>query len=483
MQHRNLLKKKTPSDTPEPTQHNDEHRQEVPYKRKAHPWRRVIIVLILAVFAFAGVLGYKAYTVGSRIFAQQDGGTFFDQIKGLISAPDKPLKGEDDGRINILLLGFGGSGHQGAYLTDTMMVVSLKPATNEVAIVSIPRDMFVNIPNYGYRKINNAFAFGTANDGYAAGASLAEATVQGTLGIPIHYYAWLDFTGFEKIIDDVGGVDVHVDNSFVDYSYPTLDYGYQTVRFTEGDQTMDGKTALKYVRSRHGTNGEGSDFARSKRQQKVILAIKNKLTGFGTLANPSKVNAVLNDLSTHMHTDMQLWEIMKVAKLYDGVTQDQIVTKVLDNGADGLLVADHTQDGAYILRPKSGWEDFSAIQYAVQNIFETSAIARENATIAVYNGTGTEGLARTTANNLKSLDYDVETIGNASAQLTTIIYDLTGGNKPKSVEALQEKIGGTVKTILPPSIQTLLDPENPVDILIILGSDFTEQNTQGGPVT
>jgi len=82
----------------------------------------------------------------------------------------------------------------------------------------------------------------------------------------------------------------------VDYTYPTLDYGYQTVRFTEGDQTMDGDTALKYVRSRHGTNGEGSDFARSKRQQKVILAVKEKLSGFGTLANPSKVNAVLNDL-------------------------------------------------------------------------------------------------------------------------------------------------------------------------------------------
>lgn len=482
MNPRDLLQKKKPSDTPEPIQHTEEeHHQEKP--RKAHPWRRMIIVLILAVFAFAGILGYKAYSVGSRIIAQDEGTSFFDQIRSLVSAPDKPLKGEDDGRINILLMGFGGSGHQGAYLTDTMIVASLKPDTKEIAMISVPRDLFTEIPGYGYRKINNAFAFGRAEGVDGGGESLAQATVQSTLGIPIHYYAWVDFTGFEQIIDDIGGVTVHVDQSFVDYSYPTLDYGYQTVRFTEGDQTMDGETALKYVRSRHGTNGEGSDFARAKRQQKVILAVKEKLSGFGTLANPSKVNAVLNDLSTHMKTNMQLWELMKVAKLYDGVSQDQIANKVLDNGSDGLLVADHTQDGAYILRPKAGWDDFSVIQYTTQNIFEITAIARENAKIAVYNGTGQEGLARSTANDLESLDYTVEQVGNATTQVTTTIYDLSLGTKPKSIAALQEKIGGVVKTTLPTTLQSLYDPEDPVDVIIILGSDFEEQNTQGGPVT
>jgi len=184
-----------------------------------------------------------------------------------------------------------------------------------------------------------------------------------------------------------------------------------------------------------------------------------------------------------MKTNMQLWELMKVAKLYDGISQNQIANKVLDNGADGLLISDHTQDGAYILRPKAGWDDFSALQYTAQNIFEITTIARENAKIAVYNGTGQEGLARSTANDLESLDYTIEEVGNATIQVTTTIYDLSVGTKPKSVAALQEKIGGVIKTTLPITLQTLLDPENPVDVLIILGSDFEQQNTQGGPVT
>jgi len=482
MDSRNLLEKKTPSDTPELKQHNEEHRQEkAPHK--AHPWRRVIIVLILAVFGFAGIIGYKAYSVGSNILAQDSNTTLFEQIKTLISAPDKALKGEDDGRVNILLLGFGGEGHQGAYLTDTMIVASLKLETKEVAMISVPRDLFVDIPGYGYRKINNAFAFGQSEEVDNGGESLAQATVQSVLGIPIHYYAWVDFTGFEKILDDVGGITVTVDQSFVDYSYPTLDYGYQTVRFTEGEQTMDGDMALKYVRSRHGTNGEGSDFARSKRQQKVILAVKEKLSALGTLTNPSKINAVLNDVATHMKTNLQLWEIAKIAKAYDDISQEQIATKVLDNGTDGLLVSDHTQDGAYILRPKAGWEDFSEIQYTAQNIFEVTALAREEATIAIFNGTGEEGLATTTANDLESLDYTVEKIGNASAQVSTIIYDLSQGAKPKSVAALQEKIGGTVQTTPPTSISSLIETEKPVDIVIVLGSDFLKEEAQGGPVT
>lgn len=482
MDSRNLLEKKTPSDTPELTQHNEEHRQDkAPHK--THPWRRVIIVLILAVFCFAGIIGYKAYSVGSTILVQDEGTTLFDQIKTLISAPDKSLKGEDDGRVNILLLGFGGKGHQGAYLTDTMIVASLKPATKEVAMISVPRDLFVDIPGYGYRKINNAFAFGETEGVDGGGESLAQATVQSVLGIPIHYYAWVDFTGFEKILDDVDGITVNVDQSFVDYSYPTLDYGYQTVKFTEGNQTMDGETALKYVRSRHGTNGEGSDFARSKRQQKVILAVKEKFSGLGTLTNPSKINAVLNDLATHMKTNLQLWEISKIAKLYNDVSQEQIVTKVLDNGSDGLLVSDHTQDGAYILRPKAGWEDFSDIQYTAQNIFEVTALAREEATIAVFNGTGQEGLATSTANDLESLDYTIKKVGNTSAQVSTTIYDLSGGTKPKSVAALQEKIGGTVQTTPPASIEALIATEPPVDIVIVLGSDFLNERAQGGPVT
>src|SRR5690606_10225583 len=140
--------------------------------------------------------------------------------------------------------------------------------------------------------------------------------------------------------------------------------------------------------------------ARSKRQQKVILAVKEKLSSLGTLANPSKINAVIDDVASHMKTNFQLWELLKLAKMYDGVDQTHIATKVLDTTEEGLLVSDRTQDGAYILRPKLGWDDFSEIQFTAQNIFNVTAVAKENAKIAVFNGTTQEGLARTTADEL-----------------------------------------------------------------------------------
>lgn len=479
-----LLKKKTDLGASDAQSHiKEEEPQQIPKaNKKSHPWRRVIVVFVLALLVFAGGFGYKVYTVGTAISQPDQELSFFEQIQSLIRPPDRPLKGEDQGRINILLLGFGGSGHQGAYLTDTIIVASLNPKTSEVAMLSVPRDLFVDIPGYGYRKINNAFAFGHVTDHPNGGEELAQATIQNVLGIPIHYYAWIDFSGFEEIVDDIGGVDVNVQNSFVDYSYPTSNYGYQTIRFEEGMQEMDGETALEFVRSRKGTNGEGSDFARSKRQQQVLLAVKEKLTGFGTLANPSKVSAVLDDLGGHIKTNLQIWEILKLANTFQNVTSDTLYTRVLDNSPNGLLVSGHTQDGAYILRPKLGWEDFSGIQYLAENIFSIEALEQENASIAIFNGTTETGLARETADSLEAHNYTVTQIGAASTHIKTIVYDLSAGTTPLTRKAVEEEFGANIQTIVPDSVRELITTEQP-DFIIILGEDFLPQDITGGPVT
>jgi len=147
------------------------------------------------------------------------------------------------------------------------------------------------------------------------GSLTKEVSFTKTFDIPIHYYIRIDFSGFEKIIDEVGGIKVHVDNSFTDYQFPTDDHKYQVISFEEGLQTMDGSTALNFARSRHGNNGEGSDFARAQRQQKVIQALKDRLLSYNTMLSPLKINGLLKDVSENLRTDLELWELIELAKI------------------------------------------------------------------------------------------------------------------------------------------------------------------------
>lgn len=448
---------------------------------KHHPWRRVLITLGIAVVVCVGIVGAKFYLVSSKVIAHDANSSFLSQVKNLISAPDKQLQGEDQERVNILLMGFGGAGHDGAYLTDTMIVASFNTTTKQVAMISIPRDLYVSIPGYGYRKINNAYAFGHQDNPPDGGAALAESVVQETLGIPIHYYAWIDFSGFAKIIDDIGGVDINVQHPFVDYEYPTENYGYQTIRFTVGVEHMAGARALMYVRSRHGTNGEGSDFARSRRQQEVLAAVKEKLTSIGVLSNPTKISEILDTLSTHVKTNMQLWELARVEKLFGSIDQTNIVNRTFDTSTLGLLMSSTTQDGAYILRPKSG--SFTDMQYVVNHVFELDAIAKEKATVKLVDATNKKGYGQTAASTLASMSIDVGTVMTAAKEDTTVIYDVSNGTKPLTLAALQKRFNGTIQTQLPESLSKKFPSADPLpDIVVELGIDVLPQKAVGGPV-
>lgn len=399
-----------------------------------------------------------------------------DQIRHLIANPEKQLKGEAEDRINILLTGIGGAGHQGAYLADTIILISLKPTTNEVATMSIPRDLYVEIPDYGYRKINNALAFGIQSDHPGGADSLLASVVEDTFDIRIDYYARLDFEGFRKAIDDLGGVEVDVDNAFTDYQYPDYNYGYQVISFAKGLQVMNGERALQYVRSRHGNNGEGSDFARSQRQQKILLALKQKFFSVNNLMNPSNIIAALNSLGQHNQTNMEIWEIARLAKMAEPITADDIVTITLDTSPRGMLYSDQTIDGAYILRPVG--EDFSEIQYKLANVFKTSFIVRENARIEIQNSTNHEGLATQTAYQLESQDFNIAKIGNTNADdalAQTTIYDLSDGSKPYTIISLKNLLHAKLVPATTISSQAA-PPVNgeDIDILIIIGNDFLD---------
>jgi hypothetical protein len=254
----------------------------------------------------------------------------------------------------------------------------------------------------------------------------------------------------------MGGIEIYVERSFVDYHYPAPNYKYQTVSFEKGWQKMDGETALKFVRSRYGTSGEGSDFARSKRQQKVLLAVKDKIFSFHTLSRPNLIINLLEDMGNSLKTNLEPWEILRLVSLSKDIKKDQIFTKVLTSGINGPLYPKETPDGAYVLIPQNN--DFTEIAQIAQNIFKLAELEKEKelarqekARIIVENGTKEPGLASKTAHYLKSQGFKILRIGNAPEQnfKETIIYDLIRGKKPHSLNYLKKELKAKIDSNLP----------------------------------
>ena len=435
----------------------------------------LIIFIILLIF-----FGVDIITSGENLAQTLGNVGLWGQIKHLIGSEDKKLDGEDEDRINILLLGMGGIEHEGPYLTDTMILASFKPSTKQVALISIPRDLTVPIPGYGWRKINNANSIGEVNNP-GAGGELAKQVISQVFNIPIHYYVRIDFAGFKKIVDDLGGVTIEVENTLDDEYYPvpgketaTTTERYEHLYIEAGKTQMDGELALKYVRSRQAKGIEGSDFARSKRQQQVLTAVKEKGLSFGTLANPYKVSRIMDTLAQHLSTDLEVWEIIRLFNLGKDVDQESFIHRVFDDSPTGLLYSALTEEGAFILQPKAG--DFSELQLVVKNIFDPELAAKmQPKRIEIQNGTKINGLASQTAQYLQSLGYQVTRLKNAPTQdyQKTVIYNLAENPEDKTTAELADLLKAEVAQTIPDWAEaTTTSQVSPyTDILIILGQD------------
>jgi len=391
--------------------------------------------------------------------------SLWDNLTRLVGGQDKLLRGQTDDRINFLLLGQGGALHDGPFLTDTMMLASLKPSTGQVVLLSIPRDLSANVPGHGYRKINSANAFGE-EQGAGQGALLASEVVGKTFNLPIHYYVRLDFAGFSQLIDQVGGVGINIEHGFTDREYPDSDDGYQTVTFTPGWQVMSGERALQYVRSRHGDSGEGSDFARSKRQEQVLTAVKEKLLSPSTFLNPLLVVKLYRTINQSLTTNLEAGEAVSLAHLLKQVKRASITSRVLDAAPGGLLHEVSGTDGAYLLVPNT--PDYSELQAYARNLFEVNRVEAEGASVALLNGTTTNGLAEATAVTLKTQGFKVTQVGNAGQSNFphTLIYDYSGGSYPLTRQVLGSLFRANTVSLERPG-------NNPgPDFQIILGADY-----------
>jgi LCP family protein required for cell wall assembly len=422
-------------------------------KKKKRRIKRIIISsLVILILAGLGWFGWISYNSIKNIFGNDK------SAPGLLGFLDKKqLKGESSGRVNILILGVGDDGHAGATLSDTIMVMSYDVKSKNVAMLSIPRDLYVKINGYGYAKINEAHADGELHKVSGGGPALAKETVSNVLDIPIHYYIRADFTGFKKMIDAVGGVDIYVDKDLYDPLYPD-----GTFYITQGQHHMDGTTALKYARSRETT----SDFDRAKRQQQVLSALKDKILSSQTLFNPKKMADIIGIIGEHVKTDFRTDEFQRVLELAKQVDTKRIINKVFDDSADGLLMSGSSiTPGSATLIPRAGLGNYSELRAATKNIFNDTSIKTESAKIVVYNGTTKAGLATTVANNLKASGYNVVNVGSAAttAQAQTVIYDYTNGAKPTTVSSLEQLL----------KVKSVKKQGTPgYDIEIIIGLDY-----------
>jgi len=424
---------------------------------------------------------------GRILMSSQNGTDWFGD--GLFNrlvhfSPDRQLKGEENDRVNILLLGMGGEGHDGAYLTDTVMLASFQPSTKQVALISFPRDLVS--PVSGWQKINTINAYAEQKEAGSGGPATAAALGQ-LLQIPIDYYVRVDFNGFIDIIDELGGIEVNVENTLDDYSYPIMGQEdnpsyysrFEHLHFDPGPQSMSGSLALKYARSRHGVGGEGSDFARARRQQLVLEAIKNKLLSAKTLLNPVMIAKLSDQFSKNISTNISSWEALRLWDIAKEVDRSQIINRVLSDAPDGLLVSGKGENGAYILTPRSG--NFSAIRNLAQSIFllnppisdtEPARIS-DSAAVVILNGTWVTGLAGKTSATLEGANFSVIQIGNAPQRdySESAIYDLTGGEKKDSLDILRQITGASAIFESPAWLTDYRSATTGPDFILIVGTD------------
>jgi LCP family protein required for cell wall assembly len=357
-----------------------------PQKPKNGKKKFIFIGTGLLLVTLIAVVGYAFYWPLSSLLGQifKDPGIVLSFLK----KPSGQLQ-STDGKTNFLLLGIdkrssvpytyvgaGGEEQHNGFLSDTVVVASVDQSTKEVTLISIPRDTWVQIPAWegfktSYGKINSTYSLGDRYNYPGGGLKLIKSVVESHLGVPIHYGLRVDFEGFKKGIDTLGGVDVVVDKTFDDYKYPVEGQerancaGYycrfEHIHFDAGPTHMDGSTALKFSRSRSGTSGEGSDFARAKRQQKIIQAALAKALSTETLFDPVKLNNLFEDFGNTVETDFDLTSIPQAIKLAREINLGNMKTFVLDP-ASGLMKTGNAAQygGAYVIVPKDSWDTVKA---------------------------------------------------------------------------------------------------------------------------
>ena len=349
------------------------------YLRRGLPFLKLVLFLLLIGFVFS-----SAYLIFPFFLKNVKNLPGLPRAITLFFKPEKTELESTNNRINFLLLGMGGGDHISPDLTDTMIFTSLGLQTNDLMMLAIPRDIWLEDLQ---RKINAVYHFGE-EEKEGTGLVLTKSSVEKITGQVIHYAVLVDFEGFKDAIDLVDGIEVFVDRSFTDPKYPVpgkenekceeenFDCRYQALRFEAGWQTMDGEKALQFARSRNAKGDEGTDFARSQRQQKIILAFKNKLFSPKILLKPNKLLKLKEIAKKHIKTDLPL-NLNSGAALSGlffrfSLAKKPIRTLSLETGNEEnpqfLINPPSWEYGQWVLRPRNG--DWQKVQQYLKEKIE-----------------------------------------------------------------------------------------------------------------
>ena len=408
-------------------------------------------------------------------------------VSPTVSAPQVPMPPAWDGasRVNVLILGLrGGDNNQGCPdCTDTMILLTIDPVSKTAGMLSIPRDMWVNIPGFNDNRINAAYTTGELYKLPGGGPGLTIKTVEDLLGIPIQFYAQIDFTAFEKMIDDIGGICLDVPAKV---NVGVLDEHGTTI-VKPGHQCMSGKVALGYARARDVSQGVANgDVERSQDQQRVILAIREKVLSNLPALVPQAV-PLYNEISSGVHTDLSLDDILRLAMLAKDIPSASIQTGVIDY----TMMIDQTTviNGmpADVLRPFP-----DQIRALVDKIFGGGSLSpvatgspfqlvqQEKARVLVIDGARVNGIAQKTADYLKAQGVNVLGSGNMAdypdkyyfPPLPTRSMLIVHAGKPYAIKYLM----ALMKFDSANQFRLVFNPAAPADIMLVIGADWVKSN-------
>ena len=445
---------------------------------------KVLFFLIIFALIGGGILGVRLYSFLHSVFAKNVGNSSSVAL-GKKADPNQ-LNTEGDGRLNILLLGRGGVENEAPDLTDTMLIASIDLQNQTASLLSVPRDMWVDV-NGTNMKINAAYSTGKqlatykgakADAAEDAGIKTAITAMRNVTGVPIHKYVLTDYVAFRDVVNALGGVDVNVPERIYD--------GFTGWSFKAGNQTMNGDIALQYARSRHGS--ARGDFDRNEHQRQLLVAMKDKATSTGIVANPVRLNSLANAVQKNIRTDLSLDEAKTLFSKTKTLTDANI--KSLDLAKpDGPLITTGNIDGISVVHPVAGYYDYTKIRYYARNNMIDPYIKKEAPTVAVYNGSGKSGAATLVGDILSGYGYKVlikET--SKETQNQTLVVKMNKVDQIFTDRLLTVRFGVSITKTLPSGVMPPKEPapaststtpakaDPTPDYVIVLGLDYEQKN-------
>jgi LCP family protein required for cell wall assembly len=455
-----------------------------PMSRRKKILLRGVLPVFLVLLGVGGWLGYRAVNSVDKVF---HGNIFSDATAAFDSTP---LKGESNGRVNILLAGDSADqiDHGGADLTDSILILSIDTKTHAAFLLSIPRDLWVYIPGMSsWQKINAANdVTNFSQSGYPSGGmGQLEEIIQSDLGIPIDYYGLMDYGAFKDAVDAVGGVTVTISSPDPRGLYdPNTD-----LKLANGPVTLNGQEALNLARARgdgYGSYGfPNSDFDRTMHQRQLFTAVAEKATTLGVLANPVKISDLINTLGNNFQTDMSLQNVLRLVQITKGMNLNNIQSYSYSSTLTGTplssaVLTDYTDpsSGEEALVPTAGVGNYAQMTQYYQTLTSSNPIAKEQPTVAILNASNVVGLAAKEETTLQSEGFTVSAVADASTEYPgTMVVDTTSGTKPNSLKALQKLFPGTTVTSTTTPAEATEAQNYSSDFVVILGENWDSTST------